>query len=385
VPLEKPRERPSSSEASGVSRRSVLVGAAAAVVGLGLEAAGCRFGAARKRGLIVGPGRFLHTDTGKMSYVLCLFDLDASRSRTVDMEFFGHGFAPHPIETARAVIFEKKGPGCCEVDLLAARVTRPITTPPSRAFYGHGAFSRDGAVLFATENRLETKDGLISVRDAKSYKELAEFPTYGKSPHDCHLIDEGKTLVITNGGGPVEDEAGRPSVTFVETASNKLLERLVIENPLLNAGHLALTRNRDLVAVSAPRDGLPKTARGGVTMRSGQGRFATVSKPEEILARMIGESLSVCIDEPSSVVAVTNPDGNIVTFWDLKSEGFVKKLDLTTPRGLTKTLDGEQMVLSYGTGTLAFIDPKRLETTPVPGFAPAPVTGSHLFTWDLTA
>jgi hypothetical protein len=271
------------------------------------------------------------------------------------------------------------------VDLKAARVVRPITTPPSRAFYGHGAFSRDGTVLFATENRLETKDGLISVRDAKTFQELAEFPTYGKSPHDCHLIDEGKTLVITNGGGPLEDEAGRPSVTFVETASNKLLERLVIENPRLNAGHLALTRNRDVVAVSAPREGLPTTDRGGVTMRSGQGRFATVSKPEDVLARMIGESLSVCIDEPSSVVAVTNPDGNIVTFWDLKSDAFLKKLDLVTPRGLTKTLDGEQIVLSYGTGTLAFIDPKRLETSPVPGFGPAPVTGSHLFTWDLTA
>jgi hypothetical protein len=46
---------------------------------------------------------------------------------------------------------------------------------------------------------------------------------------------------------------------------------------------------------------------------------------------MIGESLSLCIDEPSQVVGVTNPDGNIVTFWDLLGKKFVKRLDLPRP------------------------------------------------------
>jgi hypothetical protein len=307
----------------GASRREVLLGLGAAAVSFGLGPLGCARPPARKRGTIIGPGRFVTGDTGKMSFVLLLFDLDAGGSKSVDMTFFGHGLAQHPLDRHRAVLFEKKGPGCCEVDLASGQVTRPITTGKNRAFYGHGAFSRDGQVLFATENYLDTYEGLICVRDAASFKELAEFPTFGKNPHDCHLIDEGKTLVITNGGGTLEDSSdkGAPSVTFVETTSNKLLEKLTFTTPRLNAGHLALNRSRDVVAISAPREGLDKTERGGVTMRTGGGAFVTMTEPEEVVSRMIGESLSLCIDEPSQVVGVTNPDGNIVTFWDLAGRG----------------------------------------------------------------
>jgi hypothetical protein len=373
-------------EEGGISRRSVLIGASATAVSLGVWGAlGLRKAQrARKRGTVIGPGRFIHKDTGKMSFVLCLFDLDGPHSHTIDMEFFGHGFAPHPFERGRAVIFEKKGPGCCELDLVEGRATRSIKTPPGRAFYGHGAFSRDGQVLFATENRLATNDGLICVRDGKTYQELAEFPTYGKSPHDCHLVDEGHTLVITNGGGTIDDALAQaaPSVTFVDAASNKLLERVTFATPRINAGHLALSRRGDLVAISAPRDGLPKTALGGVTMRTGQGEFLTMSEPPDVIARMVGESLSLCIDEATSVVGVTNPDGNIVTFWDIRQKRLVKRLDLPAPRGLTKTLDDEYLVLSYGAGTVTLIAPGTWEPVPLHRVARSTVSGSHLFTWD---
>ena len=60
-----------------VSRRSVLLGAGATAVGLQLFGAGCtRPGPAKRKGTIIGPGRFVDTHTGQMSFVLCLFDLD---------------------------------------------------------------------------------------------------------------------------------------------------------------------------------------------------------------------------------------------------------------------------------------------------------------------
>jgi hypothetical protein len=177
-------------------------------------------------------------------------------------------------------------------------------------------------------------------------------------------------------------EPAAPSVTFVEVASNKLLERVPFPTPRVNAGHVALSRTGDLVAISAPRDGLPKTALGGVTMRSGRGPFLTMSEPPEVISRMVGESLSLCIDEGSSVVGVTNPDGNIVTFWDVKQKHLVKRLDLPAPRGLTKTLDEEYLVLSYGAGTVTLIAPGTLEPVPLQRVARSTVSGSHLFTWD---
>jgi hypothetical protein len=367
-------------------RRLFLQGASTAALGLALGEA-CRGRLPGRLGTILGPGRFIDGTRGTMSYVLCLFDLDRGSARTVPMEFFGHGLAQHPRDRGRAVIFEKKGPGCCEVDLAAGRVTRPITTPASRAFYGHGAFSRDGSLLFATENHLETRRGLICVRDGRTFAEIGEFPTYGQSPHDCHLVDEGRTLVVTNGGGRLDeanDEAA-PSVTFVDARSTKLLERVTFERPEINAGHLAATAAGDLVAISAPREGLPATDRGAVTMRRGRGRFQTMSEPEAVVARMVGESLSLCVLEESSVVGVTNPDGDIVTFWDLANRRFLKSLDLKAPRGLTRTLDGSHLVLSYGAGTLTLLSPAALEPVPLRRVARSELSGSHLFTLDLPA
>jgi hypothetical protein len=327
----------------------------------------------------------VNTDTGKMSFVLCLFDLDSGGSHTVDLDFFGHGLAVHPLDRRRAALFEKQGPGACELDLAAPGMTRPIKTASNRYFYGHGSYSRDGQVLFSTETDLPTHEGLICIRDAQSLKELGQFPTYGKNPHDCCLVDGGKTLVITNGGGRIEDSRGLPSVTFVEAASTKLLEKLTFPTPRINAGHLALSRRGDLVAASAPREGLPKTSPGGLTMRTVGGAFVTMTEPSAVVSRMIGESLSLCIDDSRSVVGVTNPDGNIVTFWDLDDKRLVKTLDLPAPRGFTRTLDEEYLVLSYGAGTVTLISPETLTPVRLGRIDRSTVSGSHLFTWDTVA
>ena len=97
---------------------------------------------------------------------------------------------------------------------------------------------------------------------------------------------------------------------------------------------------------------------------------------------MIGESLSLCIDERRRVVGVTNPDGNIVTFWDLDQKRLVKHLDLPAPRGITRTLDGRSLVLSYGQGTLVLLDPETLAPRPAPVVATSTLSGSHIFNWD---
>src|SRR5262245_25782409 len=81
----------------GASRREVLLGLGAAAVSFGLTPLGCARSPARKKGTIIGPGRFVTGDTGKMSFVLLLFDLDAGGSKSVDMTFFGHGLAQHPL------------------------------------------------------------------------------------------------------------------------------------------------------------------------------------------------------------------------------------------------------------------------------------------------
>ena len=210
-----------------------------------------------KKGYVLGGGGFLAD--GKQQYVLALLNLDTEspHAETIPLSFLGHGIVLSPQDRFRAAVFEKKGPGACLVDLRERCVLRPIPTPASRRFYGHGAYSADGSLLYATESLIEDDfAGVLSVRDAESLRELGCVPTHGASPHDCLLIDEGKTLVVSNGGGP-KDGGAQPCVCYIELSTGKLLDKVVLDSPLHNTGHLGLSRRGDLAVISAPRDGLP--------------------------------------------------------------------------------------------------------------------------------
>ena len=90
--------------------------------------------------------------------------------------FLPHGFAPHPKRPWEAALVEKWGPGGAYVDLVERKVLRALVPKPFHHFYGHGAFALDGSVLFAVEMNLETREGVISVREPPSFWIVDEFP-----------------------------------------------------------------------------------------------------------------------------------------------------------------------------------------------------------------
>src|SRR5687767_6152643 len=96
-----------------------------------------------RRGHIIGPGGWL--ENGTQRFAIAIVDLDAEmpRPELLAIDFLGHGVAIDPLRPHEAAVFEKKGPGACRVDLRARSVIEPITTAPSRRFYGHGVYSAD--------------------------------------------------------------------------------------------------------------------------------------------------------------------------------------------------------------------------------------------------
>ena len=350
------------------------------------DAAGIWPGTDRQLGLVIGAGRF--EDGDKTTHILTLVDLDADATnlRWFGLDFFGHGVVEHPLQRNKAMVFEKKGPGACEVDLIAREVLRPVTTKKSRHFYGHGAYSPDASLLYCTESDLENDyAGVVAVRDAKTMEVLGEFPSYGSSPHDCVLVDDGKTMVITNAGGEIGSDT-RPSVTYVDVANQSLQEKLEFDSDQVSAGHLAISERGDLVCVGAPRDGLADKAAkpGHITIRTLGGSFRTMQEPREVTDRMLAETLSVAIHEPSRSVLATNPAGNIATLWDLDSGSYLQHFDLEYPRGAAVTLDGSSFALSYGRGRsdLVRIDPKTHEVIADSTRTNTGCGGSHLFLYD---
>ncbi len=335
-------------------------------------------------GMIVGyTGR--QNSAGSLDFYMLAVDLDDPNFNcgVVKTPFLGHGIAFNPVLSGRAALFEKRGPGACELDISTGKVLREIPCPEDRNFYGHGAYSPDGKILYAAETitRGEYK-GLIVMRDAVTMEEIGEFPSYGSRPHDCQILKDGKTMIITNGGGLVgEKELG--SVTYVDIESQQLIAKIWVENKRFNAGHVAVAENGNIVVVSAPREGSPAKKNGGVTIGGMNRKLVTAKGPGNILNKMVGETLSVCIDNLRNIAAATTPDAGRITFWDLETQQLVHTIKVTHPRGVTMTLDKKNYIFSYDKpdSKLGMVNAETFE--PVQGYdVDIAITGSHLATYS---
>lgn len=341
-------------------------------------------------GLILGAGQHVRPADGVKRFDLSVIDLDDPTLplTLIPMSFFGHGIAADPLNPHRISVFEKRGRGACEIDLGLGRVSRTLHTADNRQFYGHGAYSPDGRLLLCTETLMEGDcPGLIAVRDARTHDYLGEFPSFGAQPHDCRLVDDGRTLVVTNGGGPREGAA--PNVAYIDMQSQQLLEKLEFERWDINAGHLDIAADGSLAVISAQRQGLPHQAPGGISLRSAGGEFRTLRKPSGIIKRLRGETLSVRIHAPTGVAGATTPDGNLLTFWDVASGELIRFYELENPRGIELTRDGEHFVVSFGfrqpAEAITLFSARTLEKVEGFDLDPVAITGSHLFSHMLPA
>jgi hypothetical protein len=278
---------------------------------------------------------------------------------------------------ARVVAFEKIGEGCGEIDLESGRFMRAISPGKGRSFYGHGAFSRDGQWLYATQTVNATGEGCISVRDGRTYRYVGELPSHGSRPHDCALLADGLHMVIANGGG----QAGSTdfaSLVVVEIASGKLVHKVVLDDPEINAGHFDQMGDGLFAVVSAPRLGLANDARGGVSVITGD-QFKRLHAAD-IAPRFIGEALSVV--SSSQHIAVTHPLGGLLTVWDRATHTLSHTVDVAFARGIVRAVDGGYFV-SYGQDSrLAFVA-DLAQPCPVDRAKGSFLTGSHLVNWSM--
>lgn len=347
-----------------------------------------------KLGTVVGGGKLADEAGNAMFYVgVVNLDVTSPQAKPIpEIGFLGHGFTPRIDKPHIVLITEKHGQGCCEVDLLQGKILRRVKTVGGREFYGHSSFSPDGKLWYCTE--AETGDGsyhgVLAVRDADSL-ELRDktFPTHGVAPHDCILIDDGATLVITNGGGPLDRDDELPCVAYVDVKTGEARRVLKFSNRKINAGHIAMTSRGELVCVSAPREGIPNgdpDYLGAISFYD-PAKDAVTTAEDPVRAKMKGETLSVAINEKTMIVGATNPAGNIVTFWDFRSGKLVKQYEeFKSPRGISMSLNGKYFVLTHDQATqLTLIDAETLEPQGKPLVDTSYISGSHNFVFDLPA
>ncbi len=152
-----------------------------------------------KYGALMCGGNQLNQQTGAERFVFTQISLDKTienrgtvQKLITDIGFLAHGVIKHPFKQSKVLVFEKKGRGGAEIDLKANRIVERINPAGGSAFYGHGAYSSDAQLVYATEYDEVTYEGKMTVRDAEDYSVLGEFPTHGEWPHDCHRRRQGR-------------------------------------------------------------------------------------------------------------------------------------------------------------------------------------------------
>lgn len=378
APLAPPKPAPSSANPAG----SAAPAAPPAPVPALHAGAPAVHGTAKTASDVIVRGTLLGTDAivgkdGATVHLISRIDLDDEvlRSRPFPIPFYAHGIAIDPRDAGRAVAFEKRGAGCCLVDLRTGAVQATIQPRPGRQFYGHGTFNRDGAFLFCTETFVEdgSNRGVIAVRDSNTLRWISDLPSFGEAPHDVLLTPDRGQLVVTNGGG-TEASGQVPNLAWIDLRSHANVRKLPFSTPRINAGHVALSADGNAaVVVSAARDGLTMGSagvHGGVSFWHRDGAddgtvLRAASGP--VVEAMAGETLSVAIHDASGTVAATNPKANQLSLWDLATGALrTSTTQFLEPRGVAFALDGSEMLVSCGAQSeLVVCKPGTL--TPVAG------------------
>jgi hypothetical protein len=329
--------------------------------------------------IIVGGGSFQDTISGQTSYVLSIFNLKTRSYSLINLDFLPHGISPHPTLPHHILICEKIGPGAAIVDIENTSIITKVEADDKKLFYGHCAFSSEGDIFYTTETYKDSLKGAIVIRDSQTREILGEFPSYGSSPHECYLIDNGNTMVVTNGGEDIKGD--KPNISYIDINSQRLIRQEFLTNRHINAGHLMLANNDSLIVVSAPRAGLSPDKLGGVSIQPAGKGMKSVSSPKKVVSSMKGEALSVAIHEDKALV--THPNGNMLTIWSLDDRRLIKKIDLPKPRGVTLTRLKDNFVVSFGDqANIIQINTESLEPLKHTLSHSSYLTGSHLYNWS---
>ncbi|MEM6461592.1 MAG: DUF1513 domain-containing protein [Pseudomonadota bacterium] len=246
----------------------------------------------------------------------------------------GHDVTHHTA-TGNAVVFARR-PGTIAVafDRQMRHPPREITASPGRHFYGHGVFSSDGRLLYASENDFDNAEGVIGVYDVgAAYRRVGEFPSGGTGPHDMLLIDNGRTLAIANGGIETHPDFGRaklnistmqPNLSFVDPENGSIVERQALPQTLhqLSIRHLADAGDGG-VFFACQYEGAPQhtpalfgRARPGQPLKL----FETERKRLVRFKNYIG---SIAAEPQAGTVTVTSPRGGYLMVVDATNGTFV--------------------------------------------------------------
>jgi hypothetical protein len=295
------------------------------------------------------------------TYVLCGINADLNITFQLPLPARGHAAAAHPLKSEAVAFARRPGTFAVVIDCTTGVQKAVLNAPTSRHFYGHGAFSADGSLLYTTENDYEAGRGCIGVWDvASGYTRIDEWDSGGIGPHDIKRLPNSDVLVVANGGIDTHPESGRtklniatmkPNLSYVQ--DSKVIEAVEMppEMHKNSIRHLAVSTDRDVAfGMQWQGDGVPPSLVG--QHRRG-GEIALMQATPDQMRDMQGYVGSIAYVNISQSIAVTSPRGGRVQVYDAASRKIADERWNNDVCGVAETRDG--FVLTSGTGGLESI------------------------------
>lgn len=239
-----------------------------------------------------------------------------------------HGCALDPRDPQRVVFFARRpGTAGFELRLDTERARQIFSTGAGRHLAGHGVFSHDGRWLLTPEHDYDTPAGVISVRDSRDFRVVAQLDTHGIDPHEIAWLPNGR-LLVANGGILTHPRSFRrklniptmdPSLCVLDVERNACMEQWRLPDHLLSIRHLGVAGDGSAV-VGLQYEGEPQRAPAvAAWYRPGQGLTLLTAPPREQL-RFRAYVASVALSESANLLAAACPFGNGFACWSLQQQ-----------------------------------------------------------------
>lgn len=306
-------------------------------------------------------------------HLASIFDDSGCILHDVPLPGRGHGFAVQP-GTGRVVVFARRPGGWALIlDPSTGTVAGRLAATDGRHFYGHGTFSRDGALLHTSESRFEDGAGVIGVWDAKrAWQRICEWSSGGVGPHEIRAFGHGRMLAVANGGIRTHPDTGRAKLNL-ETMSSSLAildtaDGRMVQTASLNARHRRLSiRHLDIdrdarIVVAMQHEG-HRLQRVPLIAFARNASLVPAYAPEDVGRGMRRYTGSASFDASGRYAAITHPHDGIVSVWSARSARLLSVAELADTCGVAPGTDAGSFIATGAHGQIMRIDARSGEST----------------------
>lgn len=294
-------------------------------------------------------------------HICARIDLTGRLVSTMHLPERGHGIAVSPNGDTIAVCSRRPGRWISIADTGFFEERNLILARHDRHFYGHAVFSRDGTLLFASENDFNAGRGVIGVYDMSSNgNRVYEFSSGGIGPHEIVLSRDGRHLLIANGGIETHPDYPRMKLNLGEMRSNLTIvdfqqtskpKRYEIPSEFRSLSIRHLCQSQDGTIWLAAQDQVSSGRQTPLVFRARIGRVALEPISLKTLDtkhhRYVG---SIAASSSSHLVGVTAPRDNFALVLDPNSKTELNTFEVEDVCGVASL--GSSCWFAAGTGAI---------------------------------